>query len=121
MASIFSRAARFLKLSKSAVVRSRRSQFSSALAARFLRSAICPGVSTADSSAGLAAASASGVSVLSLLIDFLRPNIQAGKITDARIPGNGQCGQAGVEIVWQVLKIEPGPGKAAANLGCDRR
>ena len=38
IASCFSRAARFLKLSKSAVVRSRRSQFSSARAARSLSS-----------------------------------------------------------------------------------
>src|ERR1017187_564783 len=87
--SIFSRAARFLKLSKSAVVRSRRSQFSSALAARLFKSSICSGES-GTTSTGLAAVSAGMVSFSVLSIDFLRPNIQAGKITDARMPGNGQ-------------------------------
>ena len=51
-ASMRSRAARFLKFSKSAVVRSRRSQFSSALAARVFSSSSCSGVSSAEGNSG---------------------------------------------------------------------
>ena len=71
IASCFSRAARFLKLSKSAVVRSKRSQFSSARAARALSSASCSGVTVAGST-GTRGSAAAGGAALAVAFQFAR-------------------------------------------------
>jgi len=68
--SMRSRAARFLKFSKSAVVRSSRSQFSSARAARVLSSSICSGVSPAATGATVLANPAAAGAEISVLLVF---------------------------------------------------
>src|ERR1035438_1429190 len=98
MASCFSRAARFLKLSKSAVVRSKRSQFSSALPARSLSSANCTGLRVAASTgtSGSGAAGGSGVarsSSIFTLVRFIRHyfldhNFNTVRIDESWPPGN---------------------------------
>ena len=90
IASCFSRAARFLKLSKSALVRSKRSQFSSARAARSLSSFNCSGV-TVDGSTGSSDSEAAGGAAASgcfsgcALVFFIRVGFRFHNFNSVRI------------------------------------
>ena len=118
IASCFSRAARFLKLSKSAVVRSKRSQFSSARPARSLSSANCSGVTVAASTGTSgSAAGASGVAgsfsictfVRFMGHDFLVYNLNALRIDDSWASGNPRNGVPDGKVQTPLEKARPAP------------